>query len=99
MNFKENLMGGTSPGMTAESLPPTMQGIFRNPESLSKLKPCFTGIAHLSGISSEGFLTNLWGEDKIIKELTLECELLTCALSSVEQATCKCHRQTRYLLV
>ena len=92
-------VGGISTGMTAESLPPTMQGIFRTAESLSKSKPCFTGIARLSGISSEGFLTNLWGEDKIIKELTSECELLTGALSSLEQATCKCHRQTRYLLV
>lgn len=101
MHFKENLtgVGGTSIGTAAESLPPTMQGVFSNPESLSKSKPCFTGIAHLSGISSEGFLTNLWGEDKIIKELTLECELLTGTLSSAEHTTCKCHRQTRYLLV
>lgn len=92
-------VGGTSTRTTAESLPPTMQGVFRNPENLSKSKPCFTGIAYLSGISPEGFLTNLLGEDKIIKELTLECELLTWAPSSVEQATCKCHRQTTYLLV
>lgn len=62
-------------------------------------KTCSTRVPHLSGASSEEFLTNLWEKDKIIKELTLGCELLTCALSSVEQETCKRHHQTRYLLV
>lgn len=101
MYFKENLVGvgGTSTETTAESLPPAVPGVLRNPERLVEGKTCFTGVAHPSGASSDEFLTNLWGKDEIIKELTLGCELLTCALSSVEQETCKCHHQTRYLLV
>lgn len=99
MHFKENLVGvgGTSTETTAESLPPAMSGVLRNPEILVVGKTCFTAVPHLSGASSPEFLTNLWGKDKIIKGLTLGCELLPCALSSAEQKTCKC--QSRYLLV
>lgn len=76
MDFKENLVGvgRTRTETTAESLPSARPGVLRNTETLVEGKTCFTGLPHLSGASSEELLTNLWGKDKIIKELILGCE-------------------------
>lgn len=64
-------LGGTGSETAAESPPPAMSGALRSTEIPVEGKSCFTGVPHLSGASSEEFLTNLWRKDKLIKELTL----------------------------